>query len=96
MVSAKQRHSTGESLFPLVVALSGLPPLKKVWVDYEPKPKNIFLIRVNDADIHNLVKEELEFDPTKTEKISVKLTVNEKVTIAGSVPWIINDVEEKI
>ena len=63
VVSAKQR-STGEPIFPLTIALSGLHPLTKVWVDYEPMPKNTFTIRVNDADIYTLVKEEADFDPT--------------------------------
>ena len=63
VVSAKQR-SSGESIFPLAIALSGLHPLTKVWVDYEPLPKNTFKIRINDADFYSLVKEEADFDPT--------------------------------
>ena len=35
VVSAKQR-SSGESIFPLALALSNLHPLIKLWVDYEP------------------------------------------------------------
>ena len=66
VVSAKQR-SAGEPIFPLAIALSGLHPLTKVWVDYEPLPKNSFKIRINDADFYSLVKEEADFDPTKTE-----------------------------
>ena len=68
VVSAKQR-SSGEPIFPLAIALSGLHPLTKVWVDYEPQPKNSFKIRINDADYYSLVKEEAEFDPTKIEKL---------------------------
>ena len=49
---------------PLAIALNGLQPLKKVWVDYLPYPKKSFVIRVNDADIYSLVKEEADFDPT--------------------------------
>ena len=64
VVSAKQRHSTGQQLFPLLIALSGLFPLTKVSVDYEPQPKNIFKFRVNDADIYSLVKEEANYDPS--------------------------------
>ena len=41
VVTAKQ-HNTGDLIFPLVVAVSGLSPLTKVWVDYLPYPKNIF------------------------------------------------------
>ena len=63
VVSAKQR-SPGEPIFPLTIALSGLHPLTKVWVDYEPQPKNSFKIKINDADYYNLVKEEANFDPT--------------------------------
>ena len=76
VVSAKQRHPQ-DPLFPLAVALSGLPPLTKVWVDYEPQPKNTFKFRVNDADIYSLVKEEVDFDPTKTEALGVALNVND-------------------
>ena len=32
---------------------------------------------VNDADIYNLVKEEVDYDPTKTETLSVTLKVND-------------------
>ena len=41
VVTAKQ-HNTGDLIFPLVVAVSDLSPLTKVWVDYLPHPKNIF------------------------------------------------------
>ena len=64
MVTAKQRNNPGASLFPLVIALSGLDPLTKVWVDYQPHPMNKFIIKVNGADIYNLVKEEVDYDPT--------------------------------
>ena len=63
VVSAKQRQGK-DPLFPLAVALSGLPPLTKVWVDYHPHPKNAFVIKVNDAEIYSLVKEEFDLDPT--------------------------------
>ena len=33
-VTANKRHNPGYSLFPLAIALSGLHPLTKVWVDY--------------------------------------------------------------
>ena len=41
VVTANQ-HNTGDLIFPLVVAISNLSPLTKVWVDYLPYPKNIF------------------------------------------------------
>ena len=68
-----------------------------MWVIYEPHPKNIFVIKVNGEDIYSLIKEELDFDPTKTETLKVYyLKVNDIVAISGPMPWIINDVEEKI
>ena len=76
VVSARQR-SPGEPIFPLTIALSGLHPLSKIWVDYEPQPKNKFTIRVNDADFYSLVKEEANFDPTKTDTLFVGLNINE-------------------
>ena len=97
VVSAKRQHSSDESLFPLTVSISGLSPLTKVWVDYEPQPRNTFLIKVNDVDIYSLVKEEIDYDPTITEALKVyNIKVNEKEIINRSTPWIINDVEEKI
>ena len=42
VVTANQRKNPGDSLFPLAIALSGLSPLSKIWVNYEPKPKNKF------------------------------------------------------
>ena len=56
-------------MFPLALALRGLAPLIKVWVDYEPHPKNRFVIKVNEEDIHSLVREEVDYDPTKTEAL---------------------------
>ena len=35
-ITAKQRSSHGNPLFPLTLALSGLHPLAKVWVEYLP------------------------------------------------------------
>ena len=66
-------------------------------VDYFPQPKNIFIIKVNDDDIYSLTKEDIDYDPTKTETLYVSsLKVNDKETITTSMPWIITDVEEKI
>ena len=104
MVSAKQTNSSGNQLFPLSIALNGLYPLQKVQVDYKPQPKNTFVIRVNDAEYHNLVKEEVDYDPTKTEELNVKLNINDKTdnndqpqwVIEGSMPWILEDVEDRI
>ena len=76
VVTAKQQ-SSGVRIFPLVVALSDLSPLTKVWVDYETQPKNIFKFRVNDADVYSLAKEEADFDPTKTERLIVSLNLND-------------------
>ena len=75
-----------------------------MWVDYEPQPKNLFTIRVNDADFYSLVKEEADFDPTKTEPLKVYLNINdqknnnggEEWAILGSMPWIIDDVSDKV
>ena len=61
-----------------MIALSDLHPLAKVWVDYEPLPKNNFLIRVNDEDFFTLVKEEVDYDPSKTETLKVDLSINDQ------------------
>ena len=51
---------------------------------------------MNDADVYSLPKEEVDFDPTKTEKLSAKLSINDKNTISAPMPWIVNDVSDKI
>ena len=51
---------------------------------------------VNGENVHNLVKEEVEYDPSKTEALNVYLTVNDTVAISGSTPWIIEEVEDTI
>ena len=78
VVTAKQRNSTGDKVFPLMIALNGLGPITKVWVDYEPQPKNIFVFKINGEDIYSLVKEEVDYDPTKTESLGVRLKINEQ------------------
>ena len=78
VATAKQRHSTQDSLLPLTIALSGLAPISKVSVNYLPQPKNTFIFTVNGADVYNLVKEEVDYDPSKTETLSVELIVNDK------------------
>ena len=105
VVTAKQRH-TGDLIFPLIVAPSGLNPISKVSVTYEPQTKNTFKFSVNGEDIYSLVKEEVDYDPSKTEQLIVGLNLNDKKdsngkeglewAIYGSMPWIIDDVEEKI
>ena len=60
-------------------------------------PKNNFIIKVNDEDIYSLIKEEVDYDPTKTETLNVQsLKVNDKESINESMPWINTDVEEKV
>ena len=96
VVSAR-RHSSQDQLFPLTIALSGLFPLSKVWIDFLPQPKNTFVIRINDADIYSLTKEEVDYDPSKTEALTLSsFKVNNKEIISVSTPWIIDDVDEKI
>ena len=96
VVSVKQR-SSGEPIFPLTIALSGLHPLTKVWVDYEPQPKDTFVIKVNDADIYSLVKEEIDYDPTKTETLEAGLGLNDNGDLVFEMmPWIIEEVADKV
>ena len=80
VVKAKQRHAE-DPPFPLTVALSDLPPLTKVSVDYLPQPKNTFKFKVNDADVYILPKEEVDYDPSKTEPLNVQLNINDKEVI---------------
>ena len=65
-------------------------------MDYEPQPKNTFSFKVNGEDVYNLTKEEVDFDPSKTESLSVNLKVNEIEAITGSMPWLTDEVEERI
>ena len=59
---------------------------------------------MNDTDIYRIVKEEVDFDPTKTETLDVTLNINEKKdsggslewSISGSMPWIIDDVADRV
>ena len=96
VVNTKQRSNHGNPLFPLTLALSGLNPLSKVWVEYLPLPNNTFVIKVNDADVYILPKEEVDFDTSKTEQLSVWLDVNDKTAFKGNFPWIIDDINDKI
>ena len=58
--------------------------------------KNKFTFKVNDEDIYSLTKEEVDFDPSKTETLATNLKINEIQAISDSMPWIIDEVEEKI
>ena len=52
---------------------------------------------MNDNDIYSLKKEEVDYDPSKTEVWSVRLVeINDKETIFGQTPWITDEVEDKI
>ena len=65
-------------------------------VNYLSQPKNIFTFKVNDLDIYAYVKEEVDYDPSKTESLSVALYVNDQPAIRVTTPWIIDEVEDKI
>ena len=58
----------------------------------------MFSFKVNDEDVYSLVKEEVDFDPSKTEECFIALCVNDIKDWAmnGYAPWIFEDVEEKI
>ena len=71
-------------------------PLTKVWVDYEPHPKNRFVVNINDEDYYCLVKEEIDFDPSHIEALKGTFKINEKVCFYGSTPWISDVIEDKI
>ena len=78
--------------------MNGLYPLTKVWVNYEPLPKNTFVFRINGQDIYSLIKEEVNYDPSKTETLYVELKINDQTewAISGNTPWIIEDVDDKV
>ena len=67
VVTAKQRQGSQDPLLPLCIGVSGHNPISKVELSYEPQPKNTFSFRVNDLDLYSLTKEEVDFDPAKTE-----------------------------
>ena len=74
-----------------------MAPLSKVEVIYEPSPKNIFIIRVNGVDYYSLVKEEVDYDPSKTEELKVRnFEMNDKEIVTISMPWIIDEIEDRI
>ena len=95
--TAKQKQGSQNPLFPLVIAVSDLPPVKKVWVDYLPPPKNEFILKVNDFDYYTLVKEEIDFDPSQIESFKcLSLKLNEVEAHSGVMPWVLEEVEEKM
>ena len=96
VVTAKQRQGSKDPLLPLIISVNGMHPVSKVEVSYEPHPKNKFTFRVNDEDLYSLTKEEVDFDPSKTETLNVDLKVNENEVISVSMPYIIEDVEDRI
>ena len=51
---------------------------------------------MNGSNVHDLVMEQLEYDPAKTEELIVEVKVNETKAIAGSMPWITNEIEDKV
>ena len=68
-----------------------------MWADYLPPPKNKFVVKVNDDDYYNLVKETIDFDPTKLEIIeceSIKLNGNkfgtDNSSNHGRIPWLLD------
>ena len=64
IVTTKQSKGSQNQLFPQSIAVTGLAPLHKVWVDYEPPPKNRFDVRVNGQSFYSLALEEIDFDPS--------------------------------
>ena len=54
VVSAKQQQGSKDLPFPLALAIVGLSPIEKVWVNFEQIPKNSFEIKVNDEDLQLL------------------------------------------
>ena len=48
VVTAKERKGSNEKMFPLIITCGDLTPLTKVVVNYEPNPKNKFVVKIND------------------------------------------------
>ena len=99
IVTSKQRQGSKNPLFPQSIAVSGYDPLKKVEADYQPPPKNQFSIKVNGDSYYNLVKEDIDFDPSKVEVFgctSVILNDDYQNAIKGTMPWILDEIDEKI
>ena len=64
IITARQKQGSQKSFFPQSIAVVGLAPLEKVWVDYLPQPQNEFIIKINGNDYYILPKEDLDFDPS--------------------------------
>ena len=69
IVTARKKKGSKDPLLPLTIALNDLNPLSKVQVYFEPQPKNTFTFYVNGSNVHDLVMEQLEYDPSKTEEL---------------------------
>ena len=52
-------------------------------MNYEPQPNNRFTFRVNDEDVYNLTKEDVDFDSSKKDSLTVNLMLNEIEAISG-------------
>ena len=80
-----------------MVAVSGLAPLSKVEADYLPPPKNQFVVKVNGDEYYTLVKEDLGVDLSQVEFFKCEnLKVNDDLVLTGSMPWILDQFEEKL
>ena len=80
----------------MTIAPENLAPIENIEATYEPEPKNCFSVKVNGRDIFNLPREEVDFDPSRTENLEVQLKVNDAKAIDGNMPYIVEDVNEKI
>ena len=84
-------------MFPLTISIRGYEPLAKVSADYFPPPQNKFDLKVNDDSYFTLVKEESDFDPSLVELFKCdSLRLNGIEAHRGTMPWIIDEVEEMI
>ena len=80
-----------------MVAVSGHAPLSKVEADYLPPPKNQFVIKVNGDEYYTLSKEDLGVDLSQVEFLKCEnLKVNEDDVLSGSMPWILDQFEDKL
>ena len=97
IVTSKQRQGSQNALYPQSIAVSGHAPLTKVWVDYQPPPKNKFDLKVNDKSYYTFVKEDIFADLSKVEVFDCQsLKVNDTCAHTGSMPWILDQFEDKI
>ena len=62
-----------------------------------PPPKNEFVVKVNDYDYYTLPKEDIDFDPSVIDLFKCgSLKLNGDKAHSGGMPWILNEVEEKL